>query len=153
MQTCDVHEVGISSLMYVSRSCLPICGDAAAIREILEVSLSRNKVLRVTGALVYTELHFVQVLEGPPLALDALMHSIRNDVRHRDVTVVTEQKITTRMFADWTMVNLGFSPFLDRQIKPLISPAATKDSRLSMAEALLVNVQRLSRKQLAAGRR
>ena len=139
----NVHDLGLSSLVYVSRSRLPVEGDADALNDIINVAISRNRPLRVTGALIYTELHFAQVLEGSLHAIDELMSSIRKDERHRDVTVVAKQVISARIFADWAMAYSGPSPYLDRHVKPLISPATAKEDRSPLVGALIANMQRL----------
>lgn len=116
----NVRELGLSSLIYVSRSSLSLDGDAEATEVIVATSIARNSPLKVTGALVYTELSFAQVLEGPAAAIRELMRSISNDDRHGDVTIVAEQRVSTRTFGAWSMAYDGPSPFLDRHIKPLL---------------------------------
>lgn len=141
MNSSNVHELGLKSLVYVSRSCLALDGDAEAIAEIVRTAISRNAALRVTGALIYTELYFAQVLEGPSRAVDELMGAVRHDKRHMDVTVVAEQKLSTRKFENWAMAYGGPSPHLDRFVKPLISPVTSIVQRLSLVDRLMTFMQ------------
>jgi hypothetical protein len=143
MGLSNVHELGLTSLLYVSRSTLPINGDAEALEEIIGVATTRNPPLRVTGALVYTQLHFAQLLEGPARSIEELMASIRRDQRHRDVMVVAEHSMATRKFSAWAMAYSGPSPYLDRQIKQLISPISSKEERVRLSETLIAAMQRL----------
>lgn len=143
MSPFNLHELGLSSLVYVSRSSLALNGDNDAVDEIVSIANSHNRTLRMSGALIYTELHFAQLLEGPACAIDELMRSIRRDERHCDVTVVAEQKISTRKFKDWAMAYSGPSPYLDRYIKRLISPATAEEERLPLVEHLITFMQRL----------
>lgn len=139
----NVRELGLLSLVYISRSALAVHGDADAVDEIIRLSEIRNGPLRVTGRLIYTELHFAQLLEGPACAIAELMRSIRRDERHRDVTVVSEQRIVARKCKDWAMSYSGPSPYLDRHLKPLISPATAEEGRLSLVERLISVMQKL----------
>ncbi len=141
MNSSNVHELGLASLVYVSRSSLVLEGDADAVKEIVSSSISRNGPAGLTGAMIYTELYFAQVLEGPSRAIDELMNRIRRDKRHHDVTVVAEQRIPTRKFEDWAMGYWGPAPYLDRHLKPLISPATSKAERSRLVERLMTFMQ------------
>lgn len=143
MTAPNVHEMNLSVLVYVSRSTLSIDGDAAVVEDIVRVANARNALLRVTGALVYTELHFAQVLEGPALAIQKLMTSIRQDQRHTDLTVVAEHKVTARRFGAWEMAFVGPSPYFDRHLKPLIAPRPSERPQTELVERLITSIQRL----------
>lgn len=143
MQTSNVSELALSSLVYVSRSALAIDGDAREIDRIVEVSVARNRSLRVTGSLLYTQLHFAQVLEGPAPAIANLMASIASDQRHCDVTVVAETRIASRRFANWSMAYAGPMPYFDRQLKPLMNPLTTGAQSKQMVERLVSNLRQL----------
>jgi hypothetical protein len=142
MSKSNVRELSLYTLVYVSRSALSIEGDAA-VDEIVKVANYRNAKLRVTGALVYTEIHFAQVLEGSKAAIAELMNSILGDQRHQDVTVVAEHKISHRRFPDWAMAYSGPSPYLDRNLKPLIAPRSWDKDRTELVERLINSIQRL----------
>lgn len=148
MGSSNVHELGLCTLVYVSRSTLSLNGDAAEVMDIVQVANARNALLGVTGALVYTELHFAQVLEGSARAIDELMASIRNDQRHRDVTVVAEHKTSSRRFGSWAMAYAGPSPYLDRHLKPLIAPRPSDRPRVELVEALVATMQELQSEKL-----
>lgn len=64
MNSSNIHQLGLSSLVYVSRSTLALDGDAQAVNEIACSANARNAHLGVTGALLYTELHFAQLARG-----------------------------------------------------------------------------------------
>ena len=141
MNTSNVHELGLLSLVYVSRSCLALDGEADTVKQIVRTATARNKSLRVTGALIYTELYFAQMLEGPSHAVNELMSSIRRDARHSDVTVVAEHRQSMRRFENWAMAYGGPSPHLDRYIKPLMSPAISRMERSSLVDRLMTIMQ------------
>lgn len=77
-------------LVYRSRSA--IAGDAEAVRRAVEavvaVSRRRNAEVGVTGAMLFAGLHFVQVLEGPAAAVEAIFDRICCDLRHSSIAVV-----------------------------------------------------------------
>ena len=71
---------------------------------------SRNKADNVTGALMYTDAGFVQVLEGPRDVLERTFERIEADPRHTDVTILSFIPIHRRSFPDWPMGFCGHSP-------------------------------------------
>jgi hypothetical protein len=137
MNDIGVRELGLFSLLYVSRSSLEGSQEEAQVGEIIRIAVARNAELRVTGSLLFTGAHFAQVLEGPREAVADLMSSIEADSRHRDVTTVKTRTIGQRMFPDWAMAYSGRSPFLDRHLKPLLSPLLEQDARNELVDEVL----------------
>ncbi len=94
---------GLHRLIYVSRHAL-MAGDAdAALGEIVHQSVHHNRNAAVTGFLMSHDGWFIQVLEGPGDKVRQTFDVIRQDPRHRDVTEVSYEKVTDRLFADWDM--------------------------------------------------
>jgi hypothetical protein len=129
--------MGIRCLLYVSESCLSWPEDAHQVDEIVMVARGRNEQLSLTGALIYTRTHFAQVLEGDRPAIDAVMASIRDDPRHRNMRVVTDEPLKARFFPNWTMAYSGPSFYVDRQIRPLLNDATDPDRSRRAAAGLL----------------
>lgn len=73
------------------------------IQDILGPSQIKNSRLQVTGLLVYRGGNFIQYVEGPKDSIQNLYHSICNDSRHRDMTVLDEGTVSARLFGDWKM--------------------------------------------------
>ncbi|MBU2907716.1 BLUF domain-containing protein [Arenibacter algicola] len=73
------------------------------ISGILETSRERNEAIGVTGCLVFHKLSFVQIIEGEKSHIQSLFEEIRQDKRHRDVTLLWEGKNNGRNFGDWNM--------------------------------------------------
>jgi hypothetical protein len=109
-----------TSLLYVSKSNLTLPEEAGEVLAIVATARRRNAELGVTGALVFTESRFAQVLEGDEEAIDALMLSILKDRRHEQVTVVDRTEVAMRRFPQWSMAYSGPSLYVDRHIKPLL---------------------------------
>ena len=67
-------------------------------------STSANNFKRgVTGILCHANRNFMQLLEGPPRAVNDLYRTILNDERHHSATLLDYQPILSRAFPDWGM--------------------------------------------------
>lgn len=84
--------------------------DAVAVSEgsvdvsgIVSTSVRNNAKRRLTGALALRDGVFVQVLEGDPEALTALMETIEGDDRHRNVRVLARWPVQAKLFMGWAM--------------------------------------------------
>jgi len=98
-------------LVYQSRSCLDVAfGDVRAeIDNILEVSRARNAVAGITGALMFNENCFTQILEGEETAVKNVFARIEKDKRHSDVTILFVETGAARQFGSWWMAFAGKS--------------------------------------------
>jgi hypothetical protein len=76
---------------------------AADLDELLEVCRRNNGRAGVTGLLLYQSPWFFQILEGEPIALEALYEKIASDKRHRRIMKIIQEPIQARDFAEWTM--------------------------------------------------
>lgn len=95
-------------IIYSSESATPMQMDE--LEEILEHARSSNSAKGITGALVYVEGIFLQILEGEIESVQNLMTRISSDVRHETVTVLKEGEISSAIFSDWTMAYVGATP-------------------------------------------
>lgn len=64
---------------------------------------AKNEGLGITGMMLYSGSTFLQTLEGPDEAVDALFTLIDADPRHRDVFILRREQIDTRRFTAWFM--------------------------------------------------
>ena len=119
--------MSLKSLLYVSRCRLDAENARGKVDDIVHVAASRNASLSVTGALVFTEVHFAQVLEGPPEAVDELMSSILRDSRHQDVQVLRSTHVPSRRFSQWSMAYAGPSRYVSGLIRPLTEQRSHED--------------------------
>lgn len=106
----------IHSLLYVSRSLLPTHHDDHVVDTIVKLGQARNAYLGVTGALIFTHIHFAQYIEGSRSDVDILMESIRYDRRHTDIEILNKAVTSQRMFSRWGLAYSGPSHFAERQI-------------------------------------
>ena len=92
---------GLFRAVYVSAASHDLTdGELAAI---LDVSRRNNAARGITGALAYHDRAFVQVLEGPEAAVEALLVTIARDPRHTGITVFDRARVDERAFDAWSM--------------------------------------------------
>ena len=88
-------------LIYVSRESSPM--SRSELDGLLCQARSHNRRAGITGLLVHKAGHFLQVLEGERDDVEGLMVRIQNDLRHREVTVLTRDEPVERHFGEWAM--------------------------------------------------
>lgn len=77
------------------------------VESILEASTKNNSANAITGVLVATETHFLQMLEGEFVALNATLERISHDARHHEVQLISFGECEERRFGDWGMHGIG----------------------------------------------
>ena len=96
-------------LVYFSRN--HIAGSpkdvAAEVSRILAVSQVNNTLAGVTGALMFNDGCFGQVLEGPLGAVETTFERIQQDDRHGEVTLLAFDPVESRGFPNWSMTFVG----------------------------------------------
>ena len=80
--------------------------DTPDVFEIVEVSARNNPKRAVTGFLLYDADRFLQMIEGPALALQALLEDLEADPRHHTIEVLHRSAADERWFPDWEMKHL-----------------------------------------------
>lgn len=92
-------------LLYISTARTPLSqGD---LETLLRVSRYNNTKVDVTGLLVTGGRRFLQMLEGPEQAVEALFARINADPRHFAVVVLSRKSIEQRQSAAWAMAFSG----------------------------------------------
>ena len=89
-------------LIYVSRAVHRL--NTAQLTTLLKIARANNTRAQITGMLLYDGFGtFLQALEGPAEAVDALFEKIKRDPRHTRVNLLWRKAITQRTFSDWQM--------------------------------------------------
>lgn len=70
---------------------------------LLEVAQANNARRDITGMLIYRDGNFIQFLEGEERDVKQVYHTILNDDRHDQATIIDEGPLQQRVFADWSM--------------------------------------------------
>jgi hypothetical protein len=95
-------------IIYSSQANAPM--SMSELEEILVDARAGNEKRNITGALIYVDGVFLQVLEGDKDVLRRLMHSIAADTRHSSVTVFHEAEVEQRLFSSWRMAYVSAQP-------------------------------------------
>ena len=77
--------------------------DASPVHNILVKSRHANRRDSITGLLVAGSGHYLQVIEGPRSAVEALYGRIQEDARHFAVASFSRRRISERSFGSWSM--------------------------------------------------
>jgi hypothetical protein len=112
----------------------------ADIDRLLAAARARNKAIGVTGMLVFHDGTFLQALEGEQRAVNEVFASVKDDGRHRDITILHRGPgFEQRVFGDWPMGFAGFSGAADilRGFVSLNERLRIKDLDRARAMALL----------------
>jgi len=95
----------LNLLIYKSR-----CNGLATwdlVNSILASSTRNNAANGITGVLVATETHFLQILEGEFESVNATFERIARDTRHDTLQLISFTNIKERKFGNWAMHGIG----------------------------------------------
>jgi hypothetical protein len=106
----------MKSILYVSESRIGFAHAKDRLSGIVEYSRWWNGSVGITGALVFTEKHFVQFIEGSDIEIDNLFLKISSDSRHTNIVVVETAKVTDRYFGQWDLAYSGPDEYIDRKL-------------------------------------
>lgn len=84
------------------------------VRGVLDSCSRHDQQSGLTGALLFNEHFFVQVMEGDHVALSEKLWALAKDDRHSLIVLVSAGEIATRSFLTWSVGYAGRSPELDR---------------------------------------
>ncbi|WP_375436077.1 BLUF domain-containing protein [uncultured Hymenobacter sp.] len=88
-------------IIYMSRGVHPM--SEAELRVLLEQARRENTRQGITGALVYGDGQFMQIIEGEESVLATLYAKLLQDPRHVHVVKLADKQIAHRSFQDWSM--------------------------------------------------
>lgn len=92
----------MKQLIYRSQ---PFGFDEAMLAGILMQARRNNRRDDITGALVCRHDLYLQLIEGPEAAIDALFARISVDDRHCALRLALSAEVTERMFPEWEMLD------------------------------------------------
>ena len=92
-------------LIYRSRATSEL--DWPVIEAILHAADENNRDSEITGFLLATRTHFMQVIEGRYEEVNRTFMRIGRDTRHTDVELVGFEVISGRLFGSWSMRGIG----------------------------------------------
>ena len=91
----------LTSLTYTSLARLDL--QTSDLEDIHRSARELNALDGITGLLIFNGTHFLQIVEGSPLAIDDLVERLRRDPRHSGIEIRDQRGIDERSFPDWSM--------------------------------------------------
>jgi hypothetical protein len=110
--------VPLYRLIYRSRSARPIDWDI--LDDILHRSERNNIANGLSGVLLATTTHFLQVMEGAYEPVNATFMRIVRDPRHDEIRLVEFGLAAERLFSGWSMRGIGLFDFRNELNQRLI---------------------------------
>lgn len=109
-----IPAMKLCRLIYLSRATCPM--SAAELTDLVRKSSESNHARGLTGLLLHSGGHFMQVLEGDEIQLASLYAKISIDQRHTDLVKIQHAIAETRLFPEWGMqvINTDASKSFDR---------------------------------------
>lgn len=135
-------------IKYVSKFARDLSHDE--IVALVQDAEAKNRGLDVTGILMTAGGLFLQVIEGPGEAIDALWRTIVADERHTDVLLLNvEVGVERRMFPDWGMRTFDLDAGNDERLAPLRETLTKLVERRRALQALTSELERAVWDELA----
>lgn len=133
----------LTQLIYVSR---PFGFDTPTLNGILVDARRKNRQDDITGALICRSDIYLQLLEGPHAAIEAVYCRINADDRHLDIHRLLTTDVVDRLFPKWDMLD-------DPARSWLWSPqeVAAGDVAHASRTALLAVFERIAREAAPSG--
>ena len=105
----------------------------------LLISCQRNNAAAsVTGALLYHNGYFMQLIEGPLGAINSTYNRIQADSRHEVLSILFEDQISARFFPDWTMGYRAEDDMPSGSLDTIYETARTSTTRFPINDFLLM---------------
>ena len=133
------HDMSLFRLVYASTSLLSDKPDLAReqIEQILLVSRRNNEAAEITGALLFSDTNFSQVLEGPRAEVERLYETLNHDPRHKDLLLLLSEPLAARQFPDWSMAYIGPNQWAKQAAgPPSLEPAGARRLLALMGQTL-----------------
>ncbi len=123
----------LSQLVYVSTRKAGCT--ASEIEKIVDSCQRNNAGLDITGVLLYSQMRFIQYLEGEARKIAGLYDRIKTDPRHEQVRMICYGPIAERSFPSWHMATKALSENgLDNGL--LFRTGITSEDRLTFEQLL-----------------
>lgn len=106
-------------LIYKSRSKSKI--GWSVVNEIISTSEASNTESNITGVLLATESHFLQVIEGDFDEVNRLFMRIARDTRHDEIQIISFGCVDGRLFGGWAMHGIGIFDFNAELIRDMVA--------------------------------
>ncbi len=119
--------MSLIQIIYVSR---PFGFDEATLNSILMDARRKNLEADVTGALICRADAYLQLIEGPEVAIRDTYARIAHDDRHVNINLLFSEVVTDRLFPGWAMRDDPARSWMWTQAQ-VTAGAITKATRLA----------------------
>ncbi len=146
----DKESMELCRIVYISDAVERM--NEAELRKLVDRASSTNGACGVTGLLLSSGGHFIQVLEGHPMQVSSLYERIARDPRHSGVRQLMSQPDSDRLFPNWGMqlANAERARPLDRErVDKLLLRLRLRNGADDAGEALILLQE--FRQQVMAG--
>lgn len=114
-------------LCYVSNASEEV--DSGVVEDILNFARAENRLVNITGLLLFNGKRFLQILEGDEENVTNVYNRIKRDRRHSHVIKVASRRIAEREFGAWDMAfermpSENGSQYLNEKVGRLTSAAS-----------------------------
>jgi hypothetical protein len=117
------------------------------LENIVESSRKNNPRHGITGMLCYDPKFFLQWIEGPRNAVNALYVTLCQDTRHVKMTILEYSEITSREFGEWEMAYFSTFDTDEKILKKYAHSAQFNPLELSAVSARLFLIEIAHQKQ------
>ncbi len=130
----------MKQLIYRSR---PFGFDNAMLAAILMQARRNNRENDITGALICRQDMYIQLIEGPQPAIDALYARIEKDDRHTEVQLEVSATVETRIFPEWEMLDdtMPSMTFSQSEVESGAVEVASPDALRDVFRRIAVNAR------------
>ena len=104
------------SLLFVSLCQIPETRRSTEVEAILASAARKNAALSLSGGLIFTGTHFALLLEGERVHIKNMMAAIKADVRHSELSVVSEGPIAQRSLRTWKLAYYGNASYVSKRV-------------------------------------
>lgn len=138
----------LEALLYRSR----IVDRIGPLHMLLLVERARqaNRACGITGQLIYTDHNFLQYVEGPPAAIDALWRKFEHDPRHYDIELIARFPLARRRYPDAPLAFSSNACFLKYRMTDFTT-AADGEGEALIQSCLALRQASVASNSLAAG--
>ena len=91
----------IRQIIYISKATDGL--SVSELGEIAAVAARNNQLQGITGALLFIDNCFIQVIEGDEQPISDLLAKLEVDPRHHDIRIISDHMEESRYFPDWSM--------------------------------------------------
>lgn len=148
-------ETNLFQIAYISDNAASVSSEHLnqVMDSIQQDSKRNNSADNISGALMFNQLCFAQILEGESQLIERTFERIQTDPRHQNIQVLDYGPIEKRSFPDWAMAFIGENDSNTKnfdQLALLSGSSASETSTANLQKILLELVEQNNASQKAA---